>query len=82
MRRGQVYEVRYETREDEQHRLGAHSTLVLRYENDDYTVLGLFPSQELADMFLNTFLPLQKVAPLSGGREGTNGAGLVSWGGV
>lgn len=56
MRRGPFHEVRYETAKDAEARFGAGSTLVLRYEDEDYAVLGVFPSAELAEAFIAALL--------------------------
>lgn len=37
---------------DERQRLGPHTTLVARVDGEDYTILGIFPGQELAQHFL------------------------------
>ena len=42
----------YQAIPDPQARLGAHTTLVVRTEGADYTVLGVFPGPELAERFL------------------------------
>lgn len=42
----------YATVPDPQARLGVHTTLVVRTEGADYTVLGIFPGPELAERFV------------------------------
>ena len=42
----------YASLPDPQARLGVHTTLVVRAEGADYTVLGIFPGPELAERFV------------------------------
>ncbi|HEY9723565.1 MAG TPA: hypothetical protein V6D47_16255 [Oscillatoriaceae cyanobacterium] len=56
MKRGVFHEVRFETCPDPDARFGAASTLVLRYEDEDYAVLGVFQSEELAEVFIQALL--------------------------